>query len=128
MMQLALDQHGKPGFMSLTLAAMRNMGLETYESTFLQDRDRKAISPIWEKILETVIRPFAWLNQSRDGPPVGKQPGAPPRACNVAHAILRSRRGEGKEAIVIVTPLWYSSQGEISILSRALKLLKAGPL
>lgn len=38
----------------------------------------------------------------------------PPPHCRVLHSILRSRRGDGKEALVLVTPMYLSAASGIN--------------
>lgn len=77
--------YGTPGFVEEVESAMRQLGLESYQSSFFEPS-----SDLFE----------GWP---------GKRAASPTAyPCTNLHGILRSRRGDGKEAIVIVTPMQLS--------------------
>ena len=113
-MRLVEDHFGKAGFAELVMVEMRRLGLETYSTTLNPPPDRggslggllaaaRGIVANRTGRLRTHTQAF---DQDADlGGGHGDSKGAEGGTCTIIHAILRSRRGDGKEALVLVTPV-----------------------
>ena len=116
-MRLVEDHFGKAGFAELVMVEMRRLGLETYSTTLNPPPDRGgSLGGLLAAARGIVANRTGRLRAQTQAPndaylggSYAGSKGANGGSCTVIHAILRSRRGDGKEALVLVTPLQLTS-------------------
>jgi glycosylphosphatidylinositol transamidase len=102
----ALSRYGSPDFPGHVEETMEALGLEVYQSRFHPRADSSPLGPAGSGIRSwwgslTQSSPAAWQHSNSSDSSSGD-------TCITLHGILRSKRGDGKEALVLVTPLGLS--------------------